>query len=141
MPYIIAIIILISIFYLIKKRKNIEIFTKMKPYYYIISIILFIVSFLIIYKYSFQLESFLLIALISIIFFLNLKLQGLSKNGVFLIKGPGLFGFISYKGMKNMALKNHKDFIRFSFNAHGSFHKMEFDKELETEIKNLLNLN
>lgn len=138
MSYIIAIFILICLFYLKKKRKNIEIFAKMRAYYYISFIILFLVTFLIIYKYSFKLKSFLLIALVSLMFFFNLKFQGLGKNGVFLIQGPRISGFISYKDMKNISLKSHNNFIRLSFNAHGSFFKMDFDKGLEAGIEDML---
>lgn len=103
MKYFLLIGLLVWIIFIKSIQKRIIIKTMFLPIYYFICLGLFLILFLIIYKYSFTFLDFSIIFLISFGFFLSLKSQGVTKNSIIIFeKIPDLPKFIKFKDIKNI---------------------------------------
>lgn len=137
--YIIIVSLILAIIYLIKSRRKIEIQTFTRPIFLFISLALLLILVLIVKKHSNSLIDYLIVGLISILFYLNLRLQGLSSSGVYVIKGsPILSQFISYKDIKNIEIVNKKFYFTLQIIAFGSYFNLDFKKEDENRVKNII---
>ncbi len=115
MKYFLLIGLLVWIIFIKSIQKRIIIKTMFLPIYYFICLGLFLILFLIIYKYSFTYLDFLIISLISFGFFLSLKSQGISKNSIIIFEN--IFPF--FKSIKFGDIKNIET-------AYGNFYDFYF---------------
>ncbi|MDU0944782.1 MULTISPECIES: hypothetical protein [Anaerococcus] len=110
MKYFLLICLIVWIIFIKSIQKRIIIKTMFLPIYYFICLGLFLILFLIIYKYSFTYLDFLIIFLVSFGFFLSLKSQGVSKNSIIIFeKFPVCPKSIKFKDIKNIeTIENSK---------------------------------
>ncbi|MSS78665.1 hypothetical protein HV819_09385 [Anaerococcus sp. AGMB00486] len=139
MKYIIICLLIFGIIYLMKIRKKIELLAFSRYIFSIISLGLFLILLLIIYKYSPTFIDFLIVSLISILFQLNIKLQGLSSGGLYVIKGsPFLSQFIEYRDIKNFEIIDKKSYLILRIRAYGTYFDLNFKKDELEKIKNFM---
>lgn len=110
MKYYLLIGLLVWIIFIKSIQNKIITKTMFLPIYYFICLGLFLILFLIIYKFSFTFLDFSIIFLISFGFFLSLKSQGVTKNSIIIFeKNFLLFKSIKFNNVKNIeTIKNSK---------------------------------
>ena len=110
MKYFLLIGLIVWIIFINSIQKKIIIRTKFLPIYYFICLGLFLILFLIIYKFSFTFLDFSIIFLTSFGFFLSLKSQVVTKNSIIIFEKIPVFSkFIKFKDIKNIeTIENSK---------------------------------
>lgn len=127
MKYYLLIGLLVWIIFIKSIQKRIIIKTMFLPIYYFICLGLFLILFLIIYKYSFTYLDFLIIFLISFGFFLSLKSQGVTKNSIIIFEKIPVFPkFIKFKDIKNIEIIKNSKYPKCRIWAYGTFYDIYF---------------
>lgn len=127
MKYFLLICLVVWIIFIKSIQKRISIKIIFLPIYYFICLGLFLILFLIIYKYSFTFLDFSIIFLISFGFFLSLKSQGVTKNSIIIFeKIPDLPKFIKFKDIKNIEAIENSKYPKCRIWAYGNFYEIYF---------------
>ena len=138
MKYFLLICLVVWIIFIKSIQKRISIKIMFLPIYYFICLGLFLILFLIIYKYSFTFLDFSIIFLISFGFFLSLKSQGVTKNSIIIFeKIPDLPKFIKFKDIKNIETIENSKYPKCRIWAYGTFYDIYFEnyKTIDNFIK------
>ena len=127
MKYFLLICLIVWIIFIKSIQNKIIIKTLFLPIYYFICLGLFLILFLIIYKYSFTFLDFLIIFLISFGFFLSLKSQGLTKNSIIIFENffP-FFKSIKFGEIKNIEIIKNSKYPKCRIWAYGNFYDIYF---------------
>ena len=127
MKYFLLIGLIVWIIFIKSIQNRIIIRTLFLPIYYFICLGLFLILFLIIYKYSFTFLDFSIIFLMSFGFFLSLKSQGVTKNSIIIFeKIPNLPKFIKFKDIKNIKTIENSKYPKCRIWAYGNFYDIYF---------------
>lgn len=138
MKYFLLICLVVWIIFIKSIQKRISIKIIFLPIYYFICLGLFLILFLIIYKYSFTFLDFSIIFLISFGFFLSLKSKGVTKNSIIIFeKIPDLPKFIKFKDIKNIETIENSKYPKCRIWAYGTFYNIYFEnyKTIDNFIK------
>lgn len=138
MKYFLLIYLVVWIIFIKSIQKRISIKIIFLPIYYFICLGLFLILFLIIYKYSFTFLDFSIIFLISFGFFLSLKSKGVTKNSIIIFeKIPDLPKFIKFKDIKNIETIENSKYPKCRIWAYGTFYNIYFEnyKTIDNFIK------
>ena len=138
MKYFLLICLVVWIIFIKSIQKRISIKIMFLPIYYFICLGLFLILFLIIYKYSFTFLDFSIIFLISFGFFLSLKSKGVTKNSIIIFeKIPDLPKFIKFKDIKNIETIENSKYPKCRIWAYGTFYNIYFEnyKTIDNFIK------
>ena len=138
MKYFLLIGLIVWIIFIKSIQNRIIIRTLFLPIYYFICLGLFLILFLIIYKYSFTFLDFSIIFLISFGFFLSLKSKGVTKNSIIIFeKIPDLPKFIKFKDIKNIETIVNSKYPKCRIWAYGTFYNIYFEnyKTIDNFIK------
>lgn len=122
MKYFLLIGLLVWIIFIKSIQNKIITKTMFLPIYYFICLGLFLILFLIIYKFSFTFLDFLIIFLISFGFFLSLKSQGVTKNSIIIFeKIFPFFKSIKFGEIKNIEIIKNSKYPKCRIWAYGLF--------------------
>lgn len=94
------------------------------PIYYFLSCGLFVISFFIIYKYSFTLLDFLIISLVSFCFLFSLKSQGIGKSSIYKPYSSPLS--IKFSAIKNIEVIKNSKYPKCRVTAYGTYYDFYF---------------
>lgn len=127
MKYFLLIGLLVWIIFIKSIQNKIITKTMFLPIYYFICLGLFLILFLIIYKFSFTFLDFSIIFLISFGFFLSLKSQGVTKNSIIIFEKIPVFPkFIKFKDIKNIETIENSKYPKCRIWAYGNFYDFYF---------------
>lgn len=127
MKYYLLIGLLVWIIFIKSIQNKIITKTMFLPIYYFICLGLFLILFLIIYKFSFTFLDFSIIFLISFGFFLSLKSQGITKNSIIIFeKNFLLFKSIKFNDVKNIETIKNSKYPKCRIWAYGNFYDFYF---------------
>ncbi|MDU4446787.1 MAG: hypothetical protein E7I76_02140 [Anaerococcus vaginalis] len=127
MKYYLLIGLLVWIIFIKSIQNKIITKTMFLPIYYFICLGLFLILFLIIYKFSFTFLDFSIIFLISFGFFLSLKSQGITKNSIIIFeKNFLLFKSIKFNDIKNIETIKNSKCPKCRIWAYGNFYDFYF---------------
>lgn len=127
MKYYLLIGLLVWIIFIKSIQNKIITKTMFLPIYYFTCLGLFLILFLIIYKFSFTFLDFSIIFLISFGFFLSLKSQGITKNSIIIFeKNFLLFKSIKFNDIKNIETIKNSKCPECRIWAYGNFYDFHF---------------
>lgn len=127
MKYFLLLGLIVWIIFIKSIENKIIIKTMFLPIYYFICLGLFLILFLIIYKYSFTFLDFSIIFLVSFGFFLSLKSQGLTKNSIIIFENIfPFFKSIKFGDIKNIETIKNSKYPKCRIWAYGNFYDFYF---------------
>ncbi|WP_058989665.1 hypothetical protein [Anaerococcus rubeinfantis] len=127
MKYFLLLGLIVWIIVIKSIQNKIIIKTMFLPIYYFICLGLFLILFLIIYKYSFTFLDFSIIFLVSFGFFLSLKSQGLTKNSIIIFENIfPFFKSIKFGDIKNIETIKNSKYPKCRIWAYGNFYDFYF---------------